>query len=455
MKTKKLSILVLFIFSLFFSVSCTFPTNNQQEKVDKTYSFKGWEWNEHKAIAIFECNETKDILEMDGEMEIQEVPATCEREGMITYIASINFNDKSYTDFLVERIPAYSHDLKVEIIKEATEESSGIRRVYCDRCSKEYSNASYSSNSYLNHGKLRVEGRDLVDQNGNPFQLYGISTHGLQWFGRYVNTESIISLQDNFGLNVLRLACYSSEGGWAEGGKTVKDNYKKYIDVAVKTAKAIGLYVIIDWHMLGAENTNDANPLYYMDEAKEFFEYVASTYKDYDNILYEIMNEPNGSTTWVDCKNYANNIIPIIRKYTDAVVLVGNPHWTADLNSVMNSPLTGFKNIMYTYHFYAATAPNTSQVVNAYDSGLPVFISEFGFMSYDGGGNLSYTNGEKWLKVLEDRNISYVAWSLANASSSSSMIKTNSVNITDFSENNLKEWGIYLRNLYRGKALLD
>ena len=83
--------------------------------------------------------------------------------------------------------------------------------------------------------------------------------------------------------------------------------------------------------MLGAEFEPDENPLYYMEDAKEFFEYVASTYKDYDNVLYEIMNEPSGSATWKDCKEYANTIIPIIRKYTDAIVLVGNPKFSADL----------------------------------------------------------------------------------------------------------------------------
>ena len=66
------------------------------------------------------------------------------------------------------------------------------------------------------------------------------------------------------------------------------------------------------------------------------------------------MNEPNGSTTWEQCKQYANEVIPCIRKNTDAVILVGNPQWTADLNSVMQDPLVGYENIMYTYHFYVA-----------------------------------------------------------------------------------------------------
>ncbi len=77
------------------------------------------------------------------------------------------------------------------------------------------------------------------------------------------------------------------------------------------------------------------------------------------------MNEPNGPTTWAQCKKYAETVIPVIRANTDGIILVGNPRWTADLNSVMRNPLVGFGNIMYTYHFYAADHGNTTQVINA------------------------------------------------------------------------------------------
>ena len=106
------------------------------------------------------------------------------------------------------------------------------------------------------------------------------------------------------------------------------------------------MYVIVDWHMVGANDVNDKNPLYYVKESMEFFSRISEEFKDYDNVLYEIMNEPNGSTTWADCKKYANSVIPCIRKNTDGIVLVGNPRWTADLNSVMKSPLEGYDNIM-------------------------------------------------------------------------------------------------------------
>ena len=38
-------------------------------------------------------------------------------------------------------------------------------------------------------GALHVEGTRLLDGNGNPVQLRGLSTHGLAWFPDYVNEE--------------------------------------------------------------------------------------------------------------------------------------------------------------------------------------------------------------------------------------------------------------------------
>ena len=223
----------------------------------------------------------------------------------------------------------------------------------------------------------------------------------------------------------------------------------------VEAATALGLYVIIDWHMVGAENDADKNPLTYLEESKEFFSYISEYYSRQNNILYEIMNEPNGATTWADCKKYANEVIPCIRKNTDAIILVGNPSWTADLLSVMRDPLTGYENIMYTYHFYAADHRQTSQVEQAYDKGFPVFISEFGFMESSGDGAISETYGENWKKVLDERNISYVAWNISNSKGSASIFKNGSADMTDVSDENLKEWGIYLKKWYRNKSGLD
>ena len=386
-------------------------------------------------------------LEHQYEMEVIQ-DKTCEQNGKIKYTCSLC--DKTYTE------TDYSNgheESEIEIVVSATENTLGTKRISCIYCDKVIKEFNYVDNAYHKHGKLSVNGADLVNQYGEKVQLYGLSTHGLQWFSKVVNFDTICEIQENFGNNIIRFALYTDEDGYCDGSDATKKKMLETIQKGIEIATELGLYVIVDWHMVGAENVLDKNPLTYLEEAKEFFGYMSEYYKDQDNIIYEIMNEPNGSTTWDDCKKYANEIIPIIRKNTDAVVLVGNPKWTADLTSVMKSPLTGYTNIMYTYHFYAADHTNTSQVVKAYDSGFPVFISEFGFMLSSGDGSISETNGNKWKQVLDSRNISYVAWNISNSKGSASIFKYNTSNLSDVSDSNLKEWGVYLKNWYRAKSL--
>ena len=308
------------------------------------------------------------------------------------------------------------------------------------------------SNDYFSHGKISVKGPDLVDAKGNKFQLIGLSTHGLQWFSRYVNRGTFAAIKNEFGINVIRLAMYTSEDGYCTSEANKERLYKTVVE-GVKYATEIGLYVIIDWHMVGAEDPKDKNPLYYKDEAIDFFSRISKEFKDYDNVIYEIMNEPNGNAVkWSHCKEYANLVIPKIRENTDAIILVGNPNWTANLNSVMADPLVGYENIMYTYHFYAASHKTTYQVTTAYSKGFPVFISEHGGMESSGDGNIDYTSIQNWYKILDERNISYVAWNISNSKGSASIIKNGDDTITDFRDEHLKEWGIWYKKWTRSKA---
>ena len=375
---------------------------------------------------------------------------SCTKDGVIRYECNTCGQIKA------ETTPATGHITgDANILRAPSDTLLGHRTFSCANCNEDLGSQYYVDNGYFKNGKLKVVGPDLVNERGEKVQLFGLSTHGLQWFGRYANFKTIAAIQEGFGNNIIRFAFYTDENGYCDGNEAKKKQMLADLMEGIDAATKLGLYVIVDWHMVGAENVADKNPLTYMAQSKEFFSFISNHYKDQDNILYEIMNEPNGSTTWADCKKYAETIIPCIRKNTDAIVLVGNPKWTADLTSVMNDPLVGFKNIMYTYHFYAADHTNTSQVVRAYDSGFPVFISEFGFMLSSGDGDISESSGNNWKTVLDTRNISYVAWNISNSKGSASIFKYNSGNMTSVEDSNLKVWGVYLKNWYREKSGLN
>ncbi len=385
------------------------------------------------------------------EYQVEEIKATCTENGKL--IETCKNCDKEPYERII--FATGHNNTEFRITKAALKDGVGEKELYCKDCNVVLKTTNYVNNGYFAHGKLSVNGKDLVDENGDKFQLQGMSTHGLQWAGYVVNERTISEIVNEFGINVLRVAVYTDEGGYAYGGSSVQQVLEDYVREAVRITHKLGIYLIIDWHMVGAEHVEDKNPLSHLDLAKSFFSKMSKEFKDYDHILYEIMNEPNGSTTWADCKKYANEIIPVIRENSDGIILVGNPKWTADLNSVMANPLVGFENIMYTYHFYAADHKSTTQVINAYNKGFPVFISEYGFMYSDGDGNIDTTSGENWMRVLNERNISYVAWNISNTKGSASIFKYNTKDIYDVSDLNLKEWGIYLKNMYRKNCGLN
>ena len=100
------------------------------------------------------------------------------------------------------------------------------------------------------HGRLSVKGVDLVDQSQKKFQLRGVSTHGINWDvgSPYVNEAAFRTLRDDWGVNAIRLAMYTSEyNGYCSGGD--KKALRTKVEEGVQYATKLGMYVIIDWHM--------------------------------------------------------------------------------------------------------------------------------------------------------------------------------------------------------------
>ncbi len=300
------------------------------------------------------------------------------------------------------------------------------------------------------HGSLSVKSAKLYDSKGKVLQLKGVSTHGIQWFPQYVNKATFQTLRDDWGANVVRLAMYTSEDGYCVSNDTKKNQLKKVVTDGVSYATELGLYVIIDWHVL-----NDRDPNLYKDQAIDFFKEMAQKYKDYDNVIYEICNEPNGGVTWSQIKTYATDVIKTIRQYDkDAIIIVGTPNWSQYVDQAAASPLTGDlgKNVMYALHFYANTHKNDLRgtLTKAAEAGLPLFVSEFGIGSADGNGMVNEEEANKWIALLDHYDISYVCWNLANKNEASSLFLPSCNKLYGFTENDLSAQGKWLVKLLKG-----
>lgn len=293
------------------------------------------------------------------------------------------------------------------------------------------------------HGQLSVKNGQLVDKSGKGYQLRGMSTHGLTWFPEFVNESAFKTLRDDWNTNVVRLAMYVDEWGNGQcymGNKSGSlELLEKGVDICIK----LDMYVIIDWHVL-----NPGDPSKYTNEAKSFFETVSKRYAKYPNVIYEICNEPNGGASWSgNIKPYAEKIIPVIRKNApNSVIIVGTPTWSQEIDKPLSDPLN-YKNVMYAFHFYAAThAGLRSNVENCVAQGLPVFVSEFGTCDASGGGANDFNETQKWLSYFDKQGISYCNWSICNKDETCSVLRPGTSANGNWSESDLTENGKWIHD---------
>ena len=295
------------------------------------------------------------------------------------------------------------------------------------------------------NGALHVDGQVLADRNGKEVILRGLSNHGLTWFPEFVDESFFRQLSTDWDGSLIRLPMYSSIYCLNE---VSKQRSLELVEKGIEAAIAADMYVIVDWHIL-----DDYNPLMHRDEAAEFFRMISEKYGAIPNILYEICNEPNGETTWADIKNYAGEIIPIIRQNDpDSVILVGTPDYDRSLMVAALDPLP-FDQVMYSLHFYAASHTDALQaeLLAALDKGLPVFITECGLSEASGDGPIDLESARTWFSILKDHKLSFTVWSLCNKVESSAFFRANYEPDELISEEYLTDTGLWVRELTRGR----
>ncbi len=303
------------------------------------------------------------------------------------------------------------------------------------------------------HGQLSVSGANIIDQNGNKFQLLGISTHGLGWFPDSVSKNAFRVFRDDWGCNAMRLAMYIEESWGGSESLYLAQPSKNYdlVTKGIDYCVDLGMYVVVDWHVL-----NPGDPTTHTKEAKEFFAGIAKEYGDCPNIIYEICNEPNGNVSWSGkVKPYAEEVIKEIRKYdSDAIIICGTPTWSQDIDKAQSDRLSD-KNTVYALHFYANTHTDwlRNRLTSCYNAGLPVIVSEFGTCDASGNSGFNESQTKTWINLLNKYNIGLFNWSFCNKPETASILKSD-VNFSQFKagESQLTESGKLIRKLFRERA---
>jgi len=262
------------------------------------------------------------------------------------------------------------------------------------------------------NGQLHVCGVNLCNQFNRPIQLRGMSSHGLQWYYQCLNTASLDALAGDWQADVIRISMYIQEGGYETNPRLFTDRVHNLIEQAT----ARGIYAIVDWHML-----DPGDPNFNLSRARTFFTEIANRHKNKTNIIYEVANEPNG-VSWSTIRNYHNQIIPVIRaEDADSVILLGTRAWSslgvsdgANETEIINNPVNA-TNIMYTFHFYAASHGSTYlNTLSRAANSLPMFVTEFGTQTSSGDGGNNFTQSQAYIDMMAQKKISWVNWNYSD-----------------------------------------
>lgn len=295
-----------------------------------------------------------------------------------------------------------------------------------------------------NAGEGRIYGScEHFSSSGNEVQVKGMS---LFWScaanqQRYWKKDIITGLVERQNIQLIRAAMAVDDmGEWADGHYFTKpDFYQAMLDEAVEAAIENDIYVIIDFHSHVAADS--------VENAKDFFRIQAEKWGKYDNVIFEVFNEPICASGSVgdnsDCseyggyigmsaiKTYADQVVSVIREYSDNLIIVGTPMWDQYPNTVVDYPVEDpleRDNIAYAFHFYAGRDDGTkahdfsltSNANFAMQRGLSVFVSEWGTVGYDGGGAPSATLNPQWQTWMNSRKISSANWNVGKSGDPSS-----------------------------------
>lgn len=275
-------------------------------------------------------------------------------------------------------------------------------------------------------GKGQIYGSCKGVSSGNEVQVQGMSLFwsiaddvgAPFWTADYVS--GLVSRQN---IQIIRAPMGVDEEWGAGNYFTNTSRYQGLMNTVVQAAIDNDIYVIIDYH---SHKANDN-----VNNAKTFFKYMAEKWGKYDNVIFEIFNEPT-SQDWSTIKNYADQVISTIRQYSDNLIVVGNRSWDQYPNEAASNPIND-KNVAYTFHFYAGThytGKEGANAVSAMNSGLSVFVSEWGTVNADGGGSVS-GNSSTWLNWMNDHKLSGANWSVSNKNEGASYFNGSAWNYSE------------------------
>lgn len=314
---------------------------------------------------------------------------------------------------------------------------------------------------------IAVDGNRLVDRTGTTVVLRGVNMSGTEYacaqnhsddpFGRQPedNPETFASMR-SWHINAVRIPlnedCWLGINGVRVGGGA----YQAAISSLVRDLEDSGFYVILDlhWSAPGTQRALSQNPAPDEDHSPAFWASVASAFKNDDDVIFDLFNEPHLSSIpsgdpsaweclWKGCEleTYEtggspgtvtgrwstagmDQLIRVVRA-TGAhnLVLVAGLDWANDLSGWLNLRPKD-SNLAASWHAYEKNRCSTEKCwekeVAPVARAVPVVLTETGDSAT---GPASYL--PRLLPWCDSHGISYLAWTWNAWPQKSNVLVTN------------------------------
>lgn len=319
---------------------------------------------------------------------------------------------------------------------------------------------SYSSqNVYLPLAQFHLRGIDgpystrgnlILGADNRPYLFHGVARDDLEYDcggdGHYNATELATMGLNNgsgqayyWGANIVRLPL--SESFWLSGNPSQgcsANNYQALVKQVVTTLTTQNLNVMLDlqWTDAGGQTGkvgDYAGDAWAMPDADSvtFWHQVATTYKAYPNVLFELFNEPHellGWSCWRDgCTIQHDTSGPGghdrhpfsyqavgMQTLLDAVrstgasnlAIVAGLNWGYDLSQIPIFHLNG-NNVVYDTHPY----PYGSKRLETWDASFGIISASYPVISAESGEyDCKTTYMTPLLRYFDAHDIGWVAW---------------------------------------------
>ncbi|MFC7331030.1 glycoside hydrolase family 5 protein [Marinactinospora rubrisoli] len=278
---------------------------------------------------------------------------------------------------------------------------------------------------------FHVSGGQLLDANGTPFVMRGVS-HAHTWFpnetGAFADIKSL-------GANTVRVVL-------SNGHRWSRNDVGDVADV-VSTCKENRLVCVLEVHDTTGYGEEGAAAT--LDQAVDYWLSVQEALTGQEPyVIVNIGNEPYGNNESVNA-SWAADTAAAVQRLRDAgfthTLMVDAPNWGQDWRFIMRDQAAGvfaqdpLANTVFSVHMYGVydTAAEVDDYLTRFhEAGLPLVVGEFGHNHSDGD-----PDEDAIMARTEALGIGYIGWSWSGNSGGVEYLDM----VTGFDADRLTPWG--------------